>query len=138
MLRPAVSADILRIFEIRNGVGENRLSDPAAVSEDNAVWFLENGPIWVWQEEGRPIDGFAAGDPRDGSIWALLVAPGQEGRGIGRALLKAACDTLREAGHRRAVLSTEPGSRAERHYRADGWSAVGHNAKGELVLQKPL
>ena len=42
--------------------------------------------------------GFSPGDPRDGSIWALFVDPADEGRGIGRALLALACDTVRVAG----------------------------------------
>jgi GNAT superfamily N-acetyltransferase len=92
----------------------------------------------VWQEADGPVAGFAAGDARDGTIWALFVAPGHEGKGIGRALLRAACDTLRAAGYARASLSTDSGTRAERHYRADGWTVTGRNDKGELVFQKPL
>jgi len=89
-------------------------------------------------EPDSAIAGFAAGDPRDGTVWALFVAPGQDGKGIGRALLKAACDSLRQAGYAVARLSTEPGSMGERHYRAAGWSVIGHSEKGELVFQKPL
>jgi GNAT superfamily N-acetyltransferase len=138
MLRRATRSDISRIFEIRDSVGENRLSDPSAVTEAGAAWFIDNRALWVWQEADGLVTGFSAGDVRDGSIWALFVAPGHEGKGIGRALLKAACDALREAGHRLAILSAEPGTRAERHYRADGWTVTGTNQKGELVFQKPL
>jgi GNAT superfamily N-acetyltransferase len=137
MLRRATGADIPRICEIRDSVRENRLSDPSLVTAADIAWFLENGPIWVWEDDDAVV-GFSAGDPRDGWVWALFVAPGQEGKGIGRALLKATCDRLSEVGHAIATLSTEPGIRAERHYRADGWTVVGTNAKGELVLQKPL
>src|SRR6266567_935345 len=95
---------------------KNRLSDPSAVTEAHALWFVENDALWVWQEADGPITGFAGSDKRDGSVWALLVAPGHEGKGIGRALLRTACAALREAGHTTAVLTTEPGTRAERHY----------------------
>jgi GNAT superfamily N-acetyltransferase len=138
MLREATEADVPRIWEIRNGVRENILSDPSRVTAADVAWFLEHGPIWVWEEAGGLVAGFSAGDPRDGWVWALFVAPGHEGKGIGRALLKATCDSLRRAGHAVATLSTEPGSRAERHYRADGWTVTGTNAKGELIFQKPL
>ena len=138
MIRPATPADIPRIFEIRNSVGENRLSDPSAVTEADAVRFIGEDALWVWQEADGLVTGFSGSDKRAGSIWALFVAPGYDGKGIGRALLKTACDALREAGHRAATLSTEPGTRAERHYRADGWSLTGTNQKGELVFQKPL
>jgi GNAT superfamily N-acetyltransferase len=138
MLRRAAAADVPRIYEIRDSVHENILSDPSRVTPADIAWFLENGPIWVWQEADGTVAGFSAGDKRDGWVWALFVAPGQEGKGIGRALLKAICDTLRAAGHTTATLSTEPGTRAERHYRADGWTVTGHNESGELVFQKPL
>jgi GNAT superfamily N-acetyltransferase len=138
MLRPATRSDIPRIFEIRDSVRETRLSDPSAVTEAGAAWFIDLGALWVWQDTDGLVTGFSAGDMRDGSIWALLVAPGHEGKGIGRALLKAACDALREAGHRSAILSAEPGTWAERHYGADGWIVTGTNDKGELVFQKPL
>jgi GNAT superfamily N-acetyltransferase len=138
MIRPSTLGDIPRIFEIRDTVGENRLSDPSRVTEADAVRFIDDGALWVWQDAAGLVTGFSASDGRDGSIWALFVAPGHEGKGIGRALLKTACDALRAAGHEAAVLSTEPGTRAERHYRADGWSVTGTNRKGELVFQKAL
>ena len=138
MLRRATKADVPRICEIRDSVRENILSDPSRVTPADIAWFLDHGPIWVWQEPDGGVAGFSAGDPRDGWIWALFVAPGHEGKGIGRALLKAACDRLREAGHNTATLSTEPDSRAERHYRADGWTATGYSERGEIVFQKPL
>jgi GNAT superfamily N-acetyltransferase len=137
-IRLATSGDIARIFEIRFGVNENRLSDPSVVTEAHVARFIADGALWVWQEADGLITGFSGSDKRDGSIWALFVAPGHDGKGIGRALLKTACDALRAAGHTTATLTTEPGTRAERHYRADGWSVTGTSHKGELVFQKPL
>lgn len=137
MIRRATEADVPRIRYIRDSVGENILTDPSRVTAAGVAWFLANGPIWVW-EEGGAVCGFSAGDSRNGWIWALFVAPGHEGKGIGRALLRAACDTLRSAGHATATLSTEAGTRAERHYRADGWSETGSSEAGEIVFQKPL
>jgi GNAT superfamily N-acetyltransferase len=137
-VRLATSGDIARIFEIRFGVNENRLSDPSVVTEAHVASFIANEALWVWQEANGIVTGFAGSDRRDGSIWALFVAPGHDGKGIGRALLKHACDALRAAGHTTATLTTEPGTRAERHYRADGWAVTGTNHKGEFVFQKPL
>ncbi len=138
MIRLATSADIPRIFEIRNSVRENRLSDPSLVTEPDAQRFIDDGALWVWQEADGEVTGFSGSDRRDGSIWALFVAPGHEGKGIGRALLTRACDGLREAGHREVWLTTEPGTRAERHYRAAGWTEGGYSAKGELIFRKTL
>ena len=33
------------------------------------------------------------------------------------------------------MLTTDPGSRAERFYRAAGWKVVGNNTKGELIFR---
>jgi GNAT superfamily N-acetyltransferase len=138
MIRLATRGDIPRIFEIRNSVGENRLSDPNAVTTGDVQRFIDNAALWVWQEADGLIAGFSGSDAGDGSIFALFVAPGHEGKGIGRALLETACDALRAAGHQTAMLTTEPDTRAERHYRAAGWTTTGINAKGELIFRKAL
>lgn len=135
--RRAVPSDIRRIMTVRHAVRENRLSDLNSVTAADCAAFIERSEIWVWEEDGL-ILGFSAGDVRDGWIWALFVAPGHEGRGIGRALLPLACNTLRVAGYRVATLSTSEGTRAERFYRADGWTATGRDHKGEIVFEKRL
>jgi GNAT superfamily N-acetyltransferase len=126
-----------RISEIRFAVHENKLGDPTAVTDADYAGFTEHPGIWVWEEDGR-ILGFSAADTRDGTIWALFVDPAHDRRGIGRALFEAACDALRGAGHRTAMLTTDPGTRAERFYRAAGWIVVGTNQKGELILRSNL
>lgn len=136
-IRRALLEERPRISEIRFAVKENRLSDPSRVTDADYVWFSGNPGIWVWEEDGR-ILGFSAADTRDGSIWALFIDPQHEGRGIGRALLAAACDVLRRAGHRTAVLSTDPGTRADRFYRKAGWAAEGIDARGEQVFRLAL
>jgi GNAT superfamily N-acetyltransferase len=68
----------------------------------------------------------------------LFVDPANEGRGIGRALLALACDTVRDAGFDTVTLSTEPGTRADRFYRRNGWVETGRSAKGEVVFQRRL
>src|SRR5262245_48970474 len=92
MIRKATRADYPRISEIRFAVRENELSNPEAIGP-TVEWIFDHSTFWVW-EEGGAIQGFSAGDPRDGSIFALFVDPSWEGRGIGRALLPLACQTL--------------------------------------------
>ncbi|HEX3400515.1 MAG TPA: GNAT family N-acetyltransferase [Acetobacteraceae bacterium] len=135
--RKATHDDIPRLMEIRHGVHENRLRDPASVTAADCAAFIDRAEIWVWVEDGQ-IRGFSARDPRDGSIWALFVDPADEGRGIGRALLALACETVRVAGFATATLSTEPGTRADRFYRLNGWVETGRIAKGEVVFRRPM
>src|SRR5262245_37486694 len=136
MIRKAVRADYPRISEIRFAVRENRLSNPEIIGPV-VDWIFDHSTFWVW-EDGGVIRGFSAADPRDGSIFALFVDPSWEGRGIGRALLPLACETLRSSGHAAATLTTEPGTRAERVYRRDGWIEVGRKDDGQIVFQKTL
>ena len=57
------------------------------------------------------IQGLSTCDPLDGSISALFGDPANEGRGIGRALLALACDTVRFARFDTPTLNTEPATR---------------------------
>ena len=136
-IRRANHHDIPRITEIRLSVRENRLTDPSRVTPADVAWFIDNPGIWLWEESGT-IQGFSAADTRDGSIWALFVTPGQEGRGIGRALLAKACDVLREAGFTRATLGTGAGTRAEGFYRNDGWIRTGKMKDDDVELTRDL
>jgi GNAT superfamily N-acetyltransferase len=134
LIRKATRADVPRIMEIRAAVRENKLRDPSRVTVEDVHWFIDNPGIFAWEEEGR-IVGFSAGDPRDGSIFALFVDEGYERRGIGRALFERACNVLTNAGCRRMWLTTWPGTRAEQFYRKAGWRVSGID-DGNLVFEK--
>jgi GNAT superfamily N-acetyltransferase len=134
----ATHADVPRIMEIRHAVRENRLFDPNSVRAADCIAFIDKAEMWVWADPAGEVQGFSAGDPRDGSIWALFVDPAHEGRGIGRALLALACSTVQSADFGMVKLTTEPGTRAERFYRMNGWIETGHSAKGEIVFRRRL
>ena len=138
MIRKAALADRPRISEVRLVVQENRLSAASVAKvETTADWIFENGAFWVWEEDGA-VQGFAVADPRDGTIFGLLIHPDYEGRGIARALLPRACEDLRAAGFAAATLTTGAGTRAERFYREDGWQETGRQDDGEVVFRKSL
>jgi GNAT superfamily N-acetyltransferase len=138
LIRRSRDEDHARVTEIRNAVTENVLSEASRSAVDGDYpWFRDNPGVWLWEEDGI-ILGFSAADTRNGSIWALFVAPGHERRGIGRALFEKACDVLRRDGHRTAWLTTQPGSRADGFYRAAGWKVIGSSAKGELIFHSSI
>lgn len=137
MIRTATVADIPRLREIRDSVRENLLSDPNRVTLADYAWHVTHAPIHVWEDDSV-IKGLSAGDPRDGSVWALFVDPAFEGRGIGQALILAATNSIAAVGHRVAKVSTEPGTRAERFYLRNGWMAKGHTERGEIIFTKDL
>lgn len=135
MIRKAKKDDIARLQQIRSSVRENELRDPSRVTTDDYAWFIANPGIFVW-DEGDCILGFAAGDPRDGSVWALFVDPACEGRGIGRALFAKVIDVLNASQCNRIWLTTSPQTRAEQFYRNAGWVATG-TRNDELVFEQP-
>ncbi len=130
--RQATLADIPQMSAIRLAVTENVLSDPAKVTPQMYEDYLHKlGRGWVAEENGQVL-GFAYGASADNSIWALFVAPGQEGRGMGRRLLGLAVDWLVSQGAKELILCTDAATRADRFYQAQGWQRGQVQADGEV------
>jgi ribosomal protein S18 acetylase RimI-like enzyme len=62
-----------------------------------------------------PHAGQVVRGPDEAEVRALAVAPGAQGRGVGRALLCAVIERAAEQGIRQLVLSTQSGMDAARH-----------------------
>jgi len=134
--RNASADDIAAMSEIRLSVQENVLSDPARVTHQMYLDYLDApGHAWVCCDDGQ-ILGFAYAIARDASIWALFVRPGHEGRGIGKELLRLAVNWLFEQGCQELHVSTTVDTRAERFYRAQGWTRG--EMSGELEVRYRL
>lgn|SRR5450755_449957 len=74
-----------------------------------------------------PHTGQVVSDPDEAEIRALAVAPGTQGRGIGRALLGAALERAARRGARSLVLSTQREMRAARRiYEQAGFARLPH------------
>jgi GNAT superfamily N-acetyltransferase len=134
-LRLATRGDIAAMHQLRLSVLENNLSDPGrVVLQDYVSMIEEHGRGWVYEVDGA-IVGFAVGNDRRRNIWALFVAPGFEGRGIGRALHDTMVTWLFERSREPLWLTTEPNTRAERFYVAAGWQRKGIETNGELRFE---
>ncbi|MBL8201245.1 MAG: GNAT family N-acetyltransferase [Chromatiales bacterium] len=130
-IRPATPDDIPAMHRIRLAVRENALRDPSRVRPaDYAALLAGSGRGWVAIVEGNLV-GFGIADASNRNVWALFVAPGFEGRGIGRRLHDEMLDWLFGLGSAPAWLTTEPGSRAERFYRVAGWQDAARNPGNE-------
>jgi GNAT superfamily N-acetyltransferase len=136
-LRLARAADIERLMAIRAAVRENRLSDPASIGTADYLEYIRRGHCWACELDGR-IAGFAALDVEAASVWALFVAPGAEGRGVGRSLLERLTGESRRAGLSHLHLETSAGTRAERLYRRAGWEMLGCEPDGVLRMRLEL
>jgi GNAT superfamily N-acetyltransferase len=136
-VRPATRTDLPRIREVRHGTAENRLSDPARVTDAEVTWYLDEA-IFLVSEDESAVQGFTCANHQTGYVWALFVIDGAQGRGHGTALLDAAITRLRQAGHRQAFLATGKGTKAETFYRSKGWEPMGVNIGGETVFRRWL
>ena len=109
---------------MRLAVRENTLSDPSRITEADYIAAQETlGRTWVIEVDGE-IAAFATGY-NTGSIWALFVHPDHEGHGHAKALHSTMVNWLWSQGHKRLWLTTDPGTRAERFYIAQGWQPCG-------------
>jgi GNAT superfamily N-acetyltransferase len=132
--RPAMRADLPRIHQVRHGTAENRLTNPALVTDAEVAWYIEEA-IFLVSEDETGVQGFTCVNHQTGYVWALFVIDGAQGRGHGTALLDAAMTRLKQAGHRQAFLSTGTGTKAEGFYRSRGWQPMGVNMNGEMVFR---
>ena len=142
-IRPATRADIPALFDVRTSVRENHL-DLARLAErgvtpQSVAEMLEqhDARTWVCEDGGR-IVAFSMADARTGTVFALFVRPDAEGRGVGRALLRAAEAWLFEAGWETIWLQTgmEPHFRAHAFYRAAGWELAGPADHDDVRYEK--
>src|SRR5882757_7294148 len=111
-LRPATRADLPRIHQVRHGTAENRLSNPALVTDAEVAWYL-NEAIFLVSEDENGVLGFTCVNHQTAYVWALFVIDAAQGQGHGTALLDAAMAQLRQVGHRQAFLFTGKGTKAE-------------------------
>ena len=123
-LRPAVSADLARILEIRSSVKENPEDPMRPMPAEWRLAAIERGACWVCCS-GDVIAGFVQTGSTPALIGGLFVHPNHAGHGIGRKLLRHAVEHLHAGGATEIWLSTLPGTRAAKLYEADGWTISG-------------
>lgn len=102
-----------------------------------------DGEVVGFASVGRSRDAEAADE---GELYAIYLNPSYWGRGIGRALLERAEESMRDFGFQHAMLWVLEGNeRGERFYRHAGWECDGRKIDAfhgvevtELRYRKPL
>ena len=134
-IRQAQIKDIIQIQVVRNAVKENRLSNPALVTDKDCEEYLTvSCKGWVCEIENT-IVGFAIADMQENNIWALFVHPDYEGKGIGKSLHDTMLDWYFLQGKETVWLGTSPNTRAAKFYTKAGWLAKGFVNKGEINFE---
>jgi ribosomal protein S18 acetylase RimI-like enzyme len=135
-LRRATAEDaqaIGAVFDAAVRAGWTYLGDlaqkPMFAPEDWDRLVADHAPpnvlLVATDEDGRVI-GYTAVHPDDGEMFLLFVDPAHAGRGVGRLLLSAAHDALREAGCTEAFLFVhEQNERALAVYASAGYRPNG-------------
>lgn len=114
-IRPAEEEDIPRcgviMYEAFKGIAEQHNFPPDFPHPEAAAGLLgmmqeaPNFDGFVAEEDGEPIASiFVSRRSPVGGISVLTVAPDDQDRGVGRALMKHGMSHLREHGHRRQQL----------------------------------
>lgn len=135
LFRIAEPKDISQIQVVRHSVKENRLSNPALVSDkDVEEYITKRGKGWVCETDDH-IVGFAIADLQDNNIWALFIDPSYEGLGIGKRLHEEMLNWYFLQNKESVWLSTAPGTRAEQFYLKAGWKKTGVYGKGEIKFE---
>lgn len=133
--REAVKEDIPQIQVVRNAVLENKLSDPAFVTDaDCEAFLLVRGKGWVC-EVNKIVVGFAIADLQQNNIWALFVTPAFAQKGIGKTLHSKMLNWYFKQTQKTVWLGTETNTRAEVFYKKAGWTIIGTHGRNETKFE---
>ena len=141
MIRKAVAGDcaqVLALYQLVAGVPDGIARTPAEVTAEYVGGFMQraaaDGVELVWEEDGRIVGEIHASCPGIAALAHLLtdltiaVAPGAQGRGVGRALFQALLDEVvqhRPQIHRVELYARVSNQRARSLYRSLGFVEEG-------------
>jgi ribosomal protein S18 acetylase RimI-like enzyme len=104
--------------ETLRGLGRDR--DGQVLAAVDGEQILGTVMLQRWPDGGPVVRG-----PGEAEVRALAVAPGAQGRGVGRALLQAVTERASGEGVHHLVLCTQPEMRAAQHlYEAAGFLRI--------------
>jgi GNAT superfamily N-acetyltransferase len=98
----------------------------------------DRGAVFVAESDGGVVAFVSVGPSRDddaeGELYAIYALPETWGRGLGYALMAPALESLRESGHRDAILWVlDDNPRARAFYEREGWTLDGAEKVEEFL-----
>jgi ribosomal protein S18 acetylase RimI-like enzyme len=141
MIRKAAAGDraqVLALYKLVATIPDGIARTPAEVTDDYVGGFMQkaaaDGVELVWEEGGRILGEIHASCPGIAALAHLLtdltiaVAPGAQGRGVGRGLFQALLDEVTERLphiHRVELFARVSNERARSLYRSLGFVEEG-------------
>ncbi len=127
-VRLSTKENAVTLDELKEGYGVTPQSMADELNSTSSGWICEDG--------GRLV-GFSMGNGLNGEIAVVAVAPGHEGRGIGKTVLAHTQDWLFSLGHSEVWLlaNPDPDIRATGFYKKLGWRATGVMKGHDQVLK---
>ena len=144
MIRPGTPADAAEVARVHvetwqaayaHALPREQLQSQSVAAR--AEMWRRWPPSFVAELNGTIVGFVAVGPSRDegadGELFAIYVHPDHWGTGVGRALIEAGEERLRELGHSEALLWVlDDNPRARRFYEIAGWSADGTTRQIEV------
>ncbi len=138
IVRDARAGELARIGELRVAAYRAAgllLANPGYAEVLRGLGISGIGEVLVAEDDGRivgtvmlePFHRFSemARSPGEAEVRALAVAPHEQHRGVGRALVRAAIERATVRGVHRLLLSTQPAMTAAEHlYRLAGFTRL--------------
>lgn len=135
VIREAAISDIPEMHRVRMAVKENILYNPTLVKEEDYRKYISlPNKGWVCMAD-KQLAGFAIVNLEERNVWALFVDPEYEKLGIGRLLHNTMTDWYFRHSQETLLLSTQPGTRAEKFYRKAGWTYAGPDGTKEIKFE---
>ncbi len=131
-VRPMVVDDMDAVFCVRTSVVDNHMDDDElreiGITREGVAEQLESGELegWCAVSDGDVV-GFSIATAETREVNALFVLPDSASGGIGRDLLDAAVQHLRDRAPGAVRLRTDPNSPAFAFYLRRGWRDTGEN-----------
>lgn len=135
IFREAQADDISQIQIVRNSVTEKTLSNPDLVSDEDSLEIIsKRGKGWVCNVDNKVV-GFSIVDLQENNIWALLLKPEHEKKGIGTKHQQLMLDWYFDQTNVNVWLGTTPETRTEIFYRKSGWKEIANHGGVEIKIE---
>lgn len=129
-VRPMIADDMDAVFYVRISVVDNHMDDDElrkiGITREGVAEQLKSGELegWCAVADGNVV-GFSIATAETREVNALFVLPDNASCGIGRDLLNAAVQYLRDRAPGAVRLRTDPNSPAFAFYLRRGWRDTG-------------